>query len=219
MNDKLYGLMQLCLSSNHNFYRLKQFTPHGMSALIYLYHIIENAKTDWIVNCDEDCFITNEAAIENLIQFMQANNYAYCGMPEGGVCPHRNYSWETVNPFFNIFNAKAIRHLLQRSNKAEIEKTRYDPYKTQGHLVLCPINHANVNHVNFEVFSCFFYWLSQNFRGLYLNCQTHHDGISTILLDLHNRPFAQHSWYSREFNGTHHQRILNLYNEAKVNVN
>ena len=215
MNGQLYGMMQKRFSSNNNFNRLTQFTPHGVTALEYLYHIIETSTVDWIVNCDEDCFVADEMEILYLIQFMQANNYAYCGMPEGGVCVHRTFSWTNVNPFFNVFNAKKIRELLAVSNKDEILHTGHNEWKLKEHLILCDIDHSKVEHISYEIFSGFLFWLSQNFKGIYLNCKNHNDGISTCVFGLTGNLLAKHSWYSRDFNTTHHQRILNLYAEVE----
>lgn len=216
-DDQLYMMMQMGFNLAVNeFYQCKQF-PGNIGSISYLYYIISESKEDWIVSCDEDCFVTNEDSIIELIEFMKANDYDYCGMPDGGICKHRNNSWTNVNPFFIIFNVKKIREVLAVTDREEINKIKYDESKVRSdHLILGELRHSEVIHSSQEVFSGFLYWLAYNFRGVYLNAQDHADGTSTILLDLHGKPFAKHAWYSRGFSKEpHHTRILNLYNEAR----
>ena len=200
----------------NEFHQCKQF-PGNIGSISYIYHIISESKEDWIINCDEDCFITNEDSINELIEFMKANNYDYCGMPDGGICKHRNNSWTNINPFFTIFNARKIREILAVANREEINQMKYDESKVRNdHLILGEIRHSEVIHSSQEIFSGFLFWLAYNFRGIYLNAEDHVDGISTILLDLNGKPFAKHSWYSRGFSKEPHRtRITNLYNEAR----
>src|SRR5690242_14320047 len=85
---------------------------HWTDASKYLYHIIDNAKTRWIVNIDIDAFVLNWEEIENLAEHMLIEKYTHCGMSDGGVCPHRNGPSSAMNPFFNIFDTEEIKKII-----------------------------------------------------------------------------------------------------------
>jgi len=158
-------------------------------ALYYLLDIL-NEPTEYVVNIDEDCFIHKFSEVEKLIEVMERESYAYCGMPDTqSNSLHRNNSPIVHNPFFNIFDTKQC---LQVVNSIKLNPSD----RIDG----CQMH---------EPFNCLFKALSDNLSKLNLKGFEHEDGIST---NLNN--FALHSWYSREFEGEHRQRILRLYNEA-----
>jgi hypothetical protein len=74
----------------------------------YLYKLL-NIDASWVINIDEDAFILSNNELLNLLDFMQKNEYDFCGMPDGGVVPIRGANPVAMNPYFNIFNIKKIR--------------------------------------------------------------------------------------------------------------
>lgn len=203
-NPALYSMMQSCLSPDNEFICLTQFQGWE-GALEYLKHVFLN-ESGWIVSIDEDCFVTRELGIEVLMQYMEDYNYQLAGMHDGGVISHRVNSWTNINPFFFIANVDAIKAKLELVEWEFVEnyKLRPKPKKAPSYIT------GPYNHWHFEPFAGLLYWLYDNFRIKFIPATTHSDGISTIL------PFAIHSWYSREYDGAHKERIDNLFNEAKL---
>lgn len=215
MNPLLYEKMKSLLPENIKLVQCETFM-NWQDAREYLHYIINNTTEDWIINLDEDCFITDWSKVESLIEYMKENLYDYCGMPDGGVSSHRSNSWVVINPFFNIFNASLIKKAYDKFTKEEIDSIRYneDMEKYKPEFITGPINHDNN-----ELYCGFFYFLFKYYRPLFLNADNHIDGISTILKDNNNSPFCLHSWYSREYLTVpeQRQRIDNLYEEAFSN--
>lgn len=207
-NPALHTMMQSLLSPDNEFKRLTQFQGWE-GALDYLKHVFLNGS-GWIVSIDEDCFVTDEPAIKRIIQHMKDNDYQLAGIRDGGVIEHRINSWTNINPFFFIANVDKIREKLQWEDWEKL-KTYYpkfipnDPPKGVSSIY---------SHGHFEPFAGLLYWLWDNFRIKFIDAETHKDGVSTVL-KLDNKPFALHSWYSREYDGAHKERIDNLFNEAK----
>jgi len=182
-----------------------------MDASNYLYFIISNGA-DWIINLDEDAFITKWESVLELIEFMAINEYEYCGMPDSGVSCHRRNSWMVCNPFFNIFNTNVLRKKMENLERSEIDnfqmKDEMEKYKP-------PFIRRNYKEEFSEPYNGFFYWLMSAGKGLFLDGIDHYDGISTKLL-WNNKPFLYHAWYTREFhfNPKKRKRTLRLYYEA-----
>ncbi len=213
-NENLYKLSCDFLPPHVERFRCVNFN-HWQDANNYLHYILNNGA-DWVVNIDEDAFVTNWRAIVDMIEYMKAYGYEYAGMPDGGVCHHRIHSWIACNPFFNIFNARALREKMAVAGRQVIDSFQFDPSMevNKPHFVT-----GEYQHDFYEPYYSLFYWLMQNSKGLYLKEHTHPDTISSGLL-WNEKPFLYHSWYSREFdtNPVHRQRIVNLYKEAKIKV-
>ena len=174
-------------------------------------HFILRCGEDWIINLDEDAFVTDWSVIMEMIEFMAANGYEYSGMADDGVCHHRKNSWVVCNPFFNIFNAGAIR--AKMADYEDINGFQFLPWMEKHKPDF--IKQVSQNDF-FEPFNSIFYWLMNCSKGLYLNALDHRDELSTILL-WEGKNFLYHSWYTRQFqtNKIQRTRILNLYREAK----
>ena len=209
-NATLYRMMQNCLEGRHTFVPYTRFGK-AKGSIDYL-HAIVTQQTGWVVNLDEDCFITDQGALERLIEFMQQHKYDYCGMPDGGITPHRTRNWQCMNPFFNVFNLDVIQPLYVEYTRKQID-TCVEPYMLPPDIV----NPAYVTRDRTEPFCGFFYWLLTHTRPLFLDAQMHGDGTSTILLDHRRQPFAYHAWYSRLFghDQDHTQRTMLLYHQAR----
>lgn len=138
----------------------------------YFYTMLKDEDCDIAVNIDEDAFVTDPQAVNDLVRLMQEEGYANIGCPDAGEGLPRSGNPKVTNPFFNILNLRLIRSKFDRAAlKAYTED--YEPYYP------------------------FYLWLADNFRTLYLPAQKHSDGISTILYDLQGRRICMHSWYAR----------------------
>jgi hypothetical protein len=72
-----------------------------------------NMEADWIIHIDEDAFVIDSSRIQSLLDYMEANNFACCGMPDGGVS-YRTHNPVACNPFFNIINRRLVKDALAR---------------------------------------------------------------------------------------------------------
>lgn len=202
-NDELYDLMRSLIPADIECIKVTGY-DHWTQAADYLYHIIDTG-IDIVMNVDIDCFIYNwDRVFEWANEF---GSFTHLGPRDGGQLPGRYHSWVHMNPFFNIFNAKAIRELKGDTSWEEISKTTY---KTQWEYSKPEDLQFPVNNDNAEPFAGLFYWLYQNGYPCFIYGELHPDGISTIL----SRAMI-HTWYSREYNYGHKDRILARYEEAR----
>lgn len=182
-NDGLYTLFKSLWNEDNTFIQCKQFPAYN-GALDYLLHLFESNKySGYIVNADEDFFLMNEGLLDSVILSMQKNNFAYCGVPDGGIISHRNNSVFNVNPFFNVFNVDLIKTKIKSFNNSK----QYDY-----------ANKVEKNAVLNEPFAGFLYWLHLNFTGANFTHIESTDGISTVI-KINDKPLGIHSWYSREY--------------------
>lgn len=194
---------------------------HWKDAATYLEWLIEQGD-EYAMNIDQDCFITDVSVLEELIADFKSGGYTHAGISDGGCLSGRNnISWAVMNPFFNLFNGKAIRY-----SKSITDFTpTWGNIRTMGFK---PIWNAKKNwqgkrpsHIPeyetsmWEPFNGFFNWLFEYGRPLWLHGELHADGISTII-KYKDKPFALHSWYSRDYDYSTDQRkrIDKLYLES-----
>lgn len=162
-------------------------------ALRYLYHILhKNDRT--IMNCDEDCFITDPEALDDLFAYMCGHGYDYCGMSDGGT-HHRNNDPVVMNPFFNIF----MKCVTVDMPYHELKLCHNQEVKTDTLAQLAKVCRHKHEAQMSEPFNPIFRYLEKNFHPLYLQAELHPDGVSTILLNHKGVPFCVHSWYSRAY--------------------
>lgn len=188
-NDTLYDMMREFMPGSWECRKCDWFN-HWTDAESYLHFIIQQGN-GFIINCDNDCFIHDFRKVIAIRDFMQKHGYTHCGMRDAGVSPHRSNHHQVMNPFFNIFNADAIKSMLPQIQPVEN---------------------------NIEPYNAFFIHLHNHGKPLYLDAATRSDGITTHLMDHKRNYFALHSWYSRNFSHDelHRNRILNVYNDAKA---
>lgn len=138
----------------------------------YFYALLRDTSCDIAINIDEDAFITDPQAVNDLVALMLREGYANIGCADAGEGLPRWGNPKVTNPFFNILNLKLIR---SKFNRAELKQytEEYEPYYP------------------------FFLWLADNFKTLYLPAKYHSDGISTMLYDPQGRLICQHSWFAR----------------------
>lgn len=138
----------------------------------YFFRMLADKECDIAINIDEDAFITDPQAVNDLVDLMLEKGYANIGCADAGDGLPRSGNPKVTNPFFNILNLSLIR---SKFDKALLKQ--YDE--------------------GIEPYYRFFLWMADNFETLYLPAEFHRDGISTILRDQQGRAFVSHSWFAR----------------------
>lgn len=91
----------------------------------YVSGLLDIAKTDWVVHCDEDAFFLQPDAVYSIIEYMAANDYVCCGMPDGGVVKIRTHNPVSCNPFFLILNRSALYNKYK--SEVDLYSSTWDP--------------------------------------------------------------------------------------------
>jgi hypothetical protein len=184
-------------------------------AVDYLYYMFNHAKTPYILNIDEDCFVTDWVVLCELIEYFIKGEYTHAGMPDGGVHPGRTRSWAVQNPFFNIFYATKCKRLIVKKGRVAIDKYTFSDIGSYKE----PVNIETCNHDNDEPFTGLFYYLHDKGNPLNLEAKVWEDGLTTELL-FNGKPFCVHTWYSRNY-GTDIEvtnRIDKIYEDCRNRV-
>lgn len=209
-NIELYRYSQGLIDSPYKRVRLYGTTADG-----YFYQMLEDKDCDWVINVDEDAFVTGNGAIARLMSYMMEKDIVCCGMRDGGVLPIRYFNPIVQNPFFNIINLKAIR---EKYNREEIEAFDYAVNKKElvKWLPKELQEYEGLEYDNYEPYYKFFFWLAKNFKLMYLDVAEHKDGITTIVYNQNHEQMLLHTWWSREFgeDEIHTQRIKAVIDEA-----
>jgi len=200
MNDQLYAMASEFWPGEIEKEQCTQFN-YWEGALDFLYYILDSG-CDYAIVIDEDCFVFDWEVVDYLVKKMDRifPPIEFIGMPDTiENSKHRVGPEYSFNPFFIILDIKAIKKALNWTSHLKIQ-----------------LDAPESN----EIFYPLFYWINNRFSIEKLKGQDHLDGTSTILYGNYfgkDKPFALHSWYSREFETVPEQkeRILNLYNEAK----
>jgi hypothetical protein len=207
MNYKLFELSSSTIRLPFKHVRVKHTSSQG-----YLFSILKY-DIDYAINIDEDAFVVDPDKLVALLKYCIANNYVNCGFPDGGVLRMRTYNPLVTNPFFNIFDVKAIK---KRLNYQEIENFDFKQYdyeaKSPSHLYKFKMYQFDL----LESYYRFFLWLNLSFKVLYLDAKDHADGITTLLKDMNGDVFLAHTWYARHYakDPVQTQRINNIYSEC-----
>lgn len=206
-NEELFlktgQLIPIGIKKGHGFNDWRQ-------AATYLEWVIEHGDT-LAINIDLDCFVTDWGVICALIQDFKKGGYTHCGIPDAGVLKGRsNLSWVVMNPFFNLFKSDVI---LDKKESLSWESIRRTGFKREWYYQR-PEFVADYEQIMWEPFNGLYNWLYEWGKPLFIEGDLHSDGISTIV-KYKGRPFALHSWYSREYHGAHKDRIDKLFMEAK----
>lgn len=169
---------------------------------------------DYAMNIDQDCFITDESVLLELIADFRNGGYTHAGISDGGCLSGRNnISWAVMNPFFNLFAPTEIQDLEMPSPfMSDIHEYGFRPDFNYNKPAFIPEYERSM----WEPFNGFFNWLFMYGRPMWLHGDLHEDGISTVI-KYKGRPFAIHTWYSREYNHVPEQRkrIDARFEEAK----
>lgn len=161
----------------------------------YFYKLVD-LDADWVINIDEDAFVTHPQRILDLLLYMKKEGYACCGMPDGGVFSHRFHNPVVQNAFFNIINIGQIKEEFSKEEaKSLVHIKEYEDYLPSALI------RSEYKFDNFEPYYPFFFWfLKHKKKILYLDAlEWNRDKTSTILLDHLGKPFLIHCWYSRVF--------------------
>lgn len=144
---------------------------------------------DWIVSIDEGTFLLNPAAILTLIDQMDQDGVAACGMPDGGVIPIRRHNPLACNLMFNIFDMRRVRPVWD--NWDQTLQTRMPPNPEK---ILPALAHQSPYAFDyFEThYSAFFALLRAGEKILYLDAATWNDGMSTLLSAADHHPLLIH---------------------------
>lgn len=193
----------------------KRVRLYGTTADGYFYQMLKDKNCDWVINIDEDAFVTDNGAIERLMEYMIENDIVCCGMHDGGVLPIRFCNPIIQNPFFNIINLKAIR---EKFNREEIEAFDYTANKEEL-VKLLPKelqDYEGLKYDDYEPYYKFFFWLAKNFKLMYLDVEEHKDGYTTIVYNQNHEQMLLHTWWSREYgkDDLHTPRIKAVIDEA-----
>jgi hypothetical protein len=108
--------------SIHDLYRMNlrilnhlPYPKHAVQnppAFHYLIHCIEHYRNDydWVINIDDDAFLTDFKALYDLMDHMEREGYDICGMPDGlTYTPRDVFNPCSMNPFFNVIQMKTFR--------------------------------------------------------------------------------------------------------------
>lgn len=217
MNVNLYDKMRSTCSFNAKYLRYTEFQT-GPSSLDYLL-LISQLEYDYVINVDEDIAFIDDKVIYEIIDYMEENNYDYCGVADGGEILVRINNPLAMNPFFNIFNAKKIRTMVSQfdlniNSKKMLEE---DWDKKLKHPKKCKYQYNDA-----EPFYPFFYNLiKMGIKGLYLSAENFEDEISTIV-KFNNKNILCHTWYAREYKkyGSPHRdridRVFDFFSKNKT---
>lgn len=205
MNDVLYHKSMALCPLPYKKVRLQNTTADG-----YLYQVIADTEADWVVNIDEDAFVSNIGALQRLIDHCIENSYVNCGMPDGGVVHLRDGNPLVTNPYLNILNTKAIREQFS------LDKLNESPNKERFTQTELLVEAHDFSVTNVEPYYPFFIWMANHYKTLFLKATNHHDGESTVLYNHLGEEVLIHTWYSRFYNRDpfHTRRIDNAFKEA-----
>lgn len=227
MNDELYEMMLSLCPSDWKFIKVLNSTAEG-----YLDYIFSTKfETKWVLNLDEDCFLTNFNKIYELIKFMEENDYDYSGVQDGGSIPVRIHNPLVVNPFFNLFNTQSIfpleKDYFDKKYNLNDLKNKYELY--------IRFTHSKYKYDFYEQFYSRFFWLLENgLKPYYMECNPYdkerylvytplfriipYYNSPSMILDHKSTEIALHTWHSRYINHTNiRKRIFNCYEYALAN--
>lgn len=176
----------------------------------FLKHIIVNKDLydfDIMVYIDQDCFIVNQDALLDLINFTIDNDFDCVGMPDGGVCKIRWHNPVAINQFFSIINIKKIRDIYNENDIMTTVFTEDLIKYTPDHLFK---SNSGFKYDDFEQNYKLFFWMLKNgFKFYYLDIGDYDgDNITTILKNHKGIDFAYHTWYAREWEDPKHQKRI-----------
>lgn len=222
---RLYRLSKgLYESLGYPCVRLTDQTADG-----YFYKMLQDDTCDIAVNVDEDCFITNPAAVLDLVEYAVANGIANVGCPDGGGWVPRGGNPLVTNPFFNIFDLRILR---KQFSKQAVRQFSYAEHKeemisTFPKDLLYKERNYNFDRIDYEPYYPFFIWQACNTATLYLHSARHSDGWTTILYTPGGAEICRHTWLARFYSvpsfvvkhwqpsaGKQQQRIDNIIRES-----
>jgi len=224
MNDELYQMMLSLCPPDWRFIKIEESSATGY--LDYLFNT--DFSTRWILNLDEDCFLTDYQNIHDLLEFMEKGDYGYCGVQDGGSIPVRIHNPLVSNPFLNLFDSKKILSLQRDYDEKNysVDKIR------EKHQDKIRFLETEYKFDMYEEFYKHFFWLLENnLLPYFLKAEEYHKekyfvisplfriipyfNSPTLVKDHLDRNLAIHTWHSRFINFKNiRKRIINCYNDA-----
>jgi hypothetical protein len=239
MNQDLYNI-----SNNLNSLPFERRVSHPRNGLghDYIWSILNMQDADWVINVDEDMFVTNPERIMGLIDHMRENEYHFCGISDGGYCVVRGHNPVVMNPFFNIFHVAKIKDkaaecklqdVMQLQHMEQFEK--FCPHHLSQSKIDRNIREAKnmrAQYDNFEPYYPVFFWLLlNNFTPLFIDCiqafwenpqNNEIDSFTTTIMDHNGDQIGHHTWMGRRWRSNHRGRITNairvIYEECGVEL-
>lgn len=226
MNLDLYEMMLDLCDPNWEFIRIVNSTSYDFIDFI----LSNKIGAKWVLNLDEDCYLTDYKKIYSLIKYLEVNDYDYCGVQDGGSIPVRIHNPLVCNPFFNLFNLENI------SNNERVYKPKsdYDLFKIkEKYSKYIRFNHSKFQYDFYEPFYTQFFWLLESGFKPYFNNASAFDkekylviapigriipyyNSPTLILDENNDELAIHTWHSRYYNFPNIKKAINnCYKYAK----
>lgn len=175
---------------------------------------------DWVINIDDDAFLTDPVALYDLLDYMDREGYDYCGMPDGLLYTPRDIFHPcSMNPFFNIFHIKTIWEKMTphtarlRYHPAFLNKVDF----RQLHPEIVKRTHEDIYTHPFPTYAEPFY---SQFFALIAQCKPlqlygksfdydennkrigilfPEDPWTTVLYNHEKKPFMVHTWYARSY--------------------
>jgi hypothetical protein len=199
MNDDLYGISK-SFYDDLNFEKIGVNGSNGFFAFNFLNYIITNqyfSDIDIMVYIDEDCFIVNKTALQDLINYVVENNVDCVGMPDGGIVSHRKFNPVAINQYFCILNLRKIREIYNLNdvlqNKYADDLKQYTPFDV--------LVNSDYVYNDYEPYYKLFFWMIRNgLKFKYLSAYDFpEDEITTVLKNHEGIDFAYHTWYAREW--------------------
>ncbi|MBV9124103.1 MAG: glycosyltransferase [Planctomycetes bacterium] len=182
--------------------RFPRYRLTGSDCLGY-FRALRDLDADWVVNLDEDAFVLDPGRLQSLIRHLQAQGYAACGMPDGGVVPIRRHNPVACNAAFTVFDLRRVRRAWRDWEKA----AGAGPRPEHEALVAPFARRSSLAFDRFEpYYGLFFTLLDAGERLLYLDAEPWEDGITTLIKDHEGAPLLLHAWFSRAWEHSHHTR-------------
>jgi hypothetical protein len=228
--DELLEMCKFFIPKEWNVRVLK-----GTTQVSYFKELM-NTEYDWVVNLDEDAFLINPEKVLCLIKYMKDNDVIYSGVLDGGQLEIRPANPVSMNPFFNVFNVKEIKKVINYNNfDTVIEKYHNELnilVQTQDNSVYRNVDLSKLKYTYtncyFEQYYVFFYLLNSNFKYLVIDAHYFDKYLDldpgkrtqvdiTTVLNFGGRDFLYHTWYARNYGEDvyHTKRIDNVWNVCR----
>jgi len=203
---RLYGVSSAMLDLPYTKISFCDYQSRDLNQII---PDILNIEADWLIHIDEDAFVFAPERIQNLLDYMASQHFAVCGVPDGGVVEHRRHNPVACNPFFTILNRRVI--IESRESISEIIATAWEDSYRHYTAPFVGADGKKFAYDYFEPYYGFYFWFcKQGFKILYLDAAAWDDEPerwSTLLKDHTGEYFLLHTWWAREYNGSHQARI------------
>lgn len=194
---------------------------HGLESIKYMFKKLNKSDIDWLIMADEDVIFKDLDALYELIDCMRSENYDVCGVRDGGIVSHRNYSPFSINTFFSILN---FQNIIKIYDEREINKHQYY-IKDEFLDDLDNLSYAFDSSSLYEPYYCFYFWLRRSGKKiLFLNSEmvdSENDNISNKVYSPTGSLILLHTWYARSYNINmkHTNRINTYLNDFDMNPN